>query len=295
MKHVLSKESQELFNKLSGALTDEANIEWRTAALAAIATEPGIHQLTTYLLSFIAEKVTHNLKNLFVLEQMMKATKALLDNQAIYLDPYIAYMVPPVLTCCIGNKLGPTTRQAPSNASSETLNGNSVNGHATSAPDHFALRDHAASLLNRICKKHSSTNQGLRSRITRTCLKQFLDPHKSPGTHYGAVQAIILILGPVDAMKMIVLPNLSLYNTFLKEALADESKRVDAEKMAELLMASFTALAMADRPKTAAPFNDLEDVRGQLNEKIGDYLADRIIAQGKVVEAQVILQKEFEI
>jgi hypothetical protein len=96
-------------------------------------------------------------------------------------------------------------------------------------------------------------------------------------------------------MKMIVLPNLSLYNTFLKEALADETKRPDAEKMAELLMASFTALAMADRPKTAPPFTDLDDVREQLNDKIGDYLADRIISQGKTVEAQVILQKEFDI
>lgn len=54
VKHVLSKESQELFNKLSGALIDETNIEWQNAALAAISTEPGIHQLTTYLLSFIA-------------------------------------------------------------------------------------------------------------------------------------------------------------------------------------------------------------------------------------------------
>jgi transcription initiation factor TFIID subunit 6 len=136
VKHVLSKESQELFAKLSGALIDETNIEWQNAALAAIRTEPGIHQLTTYLLTFIAEKVTHNVKNLFVLQQMMQATSALLDNQAIYLDPYVAYMVPPVLTCCTGKHLGPTTQTASSNASSETLNGIGANGHSN-GPDHF--------------------------------------------------------------------------------------------------------------------------------------------------------------
>jgi transcription initiation factor TFIID subunit 6 len=90
------------------------------------------------------------MKNLFVLRQMMLATDALLNNRAIYLDPYIAYMVPPVLTCCTGKHLGPTAHQAPSNASSETLNGNNLNGHSPNPLAHFELRDLAASILNKI-------------------------------------------------------------------------------------------------------------------------------------------------
>jgi transcription initiation factor TFIID subunit 6 len=240
---VLSKESQELFNKLSGALIDETNVEWQTAALAAISTEPGIHQLTTYLLSFIAEKVTHNMKNLFVLSQMMRAAEALLKNQAIYLDPYVAYMVPPILTCCIGAKLGPTTQQAPSNASSETLNGNGTIDYNRATTDPFYLRSMAASLLSAICKKHSGSNQGLKSRIARTCLKQFMDPDKSVGTHFGALQALLQVLGPGDALRGLILPNLKNYNDdFLARKMADNSTRHDTEILVDVLVGSLTAL-----------------------------------------------------
>lgn len=248
VKHVLSKESQELFNKLSGALVDETNIEWQNAALAAISTEPGIHQLTTYLLSFIAEKVTHNMKNLFILSQMMRASEALLNNQAIYLDPYIAYMVPPILTCCIGGKLGPANQPAPSNASSETLGG-AVPDYSRAASDAFYLRTLAAHLLRNICRKYSSSNQGLKSRIARTCLKQFMDPDKTVGAHFGALQALLLVLGPSDALRGLILPNIKMYSEdFLAKKLADEVTRHDAEILLEVLIGSFPALVpKADR------------------------------------------------
>ncbi|KAF1847988.1 Arf-domain-containing protein [Cucurbitaria berberidis CBS 394.84] len=292
VKHVLSKESQELFNKLSGALTDETNIEWQNAALAAIRTEPGIHQLITYLLSFIAEKVTHNMKNLFVLDQMMKATEALLDNRAIYLDPYVAYMVPPVLTCCTGKSLGPIAQQAPSNASSETLNGNGVNGYGPSSFDHFKLRDDAASILSRICQKHSTSNQGLKSRIARTCLKQFMDVGKTAGTHYGALRALLSITG-LEGLKMLILPNLKMYNDdFLTAKLADESTRRDAEKVVEVFAGAFKTLNDSRQPQTTHGVASPESHREQLVEKIGDVLADLLISRKWTRAAQFILQAD---
>lgn len=295
MKHVLSKESQELFNKLSGALTDETNIEWQNAALAAIKTEPGIHQLTTYLLSFIAEKVTHSMKNLFVLEQMMKATEALLNNQAIYLDPYIAYMVPPVLTCCTGKNLGPTSHQPPSSASSETLNGSGVNGYASGSFDHFKLRDHAASILSRICQKHSTSNSGLKSRIARTCLKQFMDVDKTLGTHYGALRALLSITG-IEGLKMLVLPNVKMYNDdFLAAKLADENTRRDAERVVGLFEGAFKTLNDTRQPQIANGTTDLEALRERLNEKIGDILTDLIISKSWTRAAQFILQADVSL
>ncbi|OAL51091.1 Arf-domain-containing protein [Pyrenochaeta sp. DS3sAY3a] len=294
VKHVLSKESQELFNKLSGALTDETNIEWQNAALAAISTEPGIHQLTTYLLSFIAEKVTHSMKNLFVLKQMMRATEALLNNKAIFLAPYVAYMVPPILTCCTGKNLGPTNQLAPSNASSETLNGSGPNGYGHHNQDHFELRRFAASLLSRICQKHSSSNQGLKKRIARTCLKQFLDFNKSIGTHYGALQALLLVIGNVEAMRMLVLPNLKMYNDdFLKKELADEGKRHDVEQLIAMFMGAFTALVRKSPGRTTNGTSSVESLREQLNERIGDVLTDQIIMSNKLAEAQAILDSDI--
>jgi transcription initiation factor TFIID subunit 6 len=242
------------------------------------------------LLSFIAEKVTHNMKNLFVLHQMMQATQALLDNQAIYLDPYMAYMVPPILTCCTGRHLGPATQQAPSNASSETLNGTGVNGVVASQFDHFELRTYAASLLSRICQKGSASNQGLKARIARTCLKQFMDPDKSPGTHYGALRALMSITHN-EGVQMLILPNLKVYNDdVLKAKLAEDTTRNDMERVVSMLLRALESVAAASRLPTANGITDLENMKERLNEKVGDVLTDRIIARQRSNVAEYLLK-----
>ncbi|KAL5115615.1 histone H4-like TAF Taf6, SAGA complex subunit [Pleosporales sp. CAS-2024a] len=296
VKHVLSKESQELFAKLSSALTDETNIEWQNAALAAIRTEPGIHQLTTYLLSFIADKVTHHMKNLFVLHQMMQATQALLDNHAIYLDPYMAYMVPPVLTCCTGRHLGPAIHHLPSNhPSSDTLNGNAPTSTQAAHLDHFELRTYAASLLNRICQKGSASNQGLKARIARTCLKQFMDPDKSPGTHYGALRALISITHN-EGVQMLILPNLRAYNDdVLKIKLAQENSRADTERVISLLLRALETMASSSRLPVANGTTNLQDLRERLNDKVGDVLTDRIISRQRNDVAKYLLEANVNI
>lgn len=93
VKHVLSKELQLYFEKICSALLDELNNEYRIAALASIRSDPGLHQLVPYLVQFVAEKVTHNLKNLFVLTQMMQLTTAMLENSNLYIDPYVQTIV----------------------------------------------------------------------------------------------------------------------------------------------------------------------------------------------------------
>lgn len=293
VKHVLSKESQELFAKLSSALIDETNSEWQNAALASIQSDPGIHQLTTYLITFIAEKVTHSMKNLFVLRQMMLATTALLNNQAIYLDPYIAYMVPPVLTCCTGKHLGPSPAQSVhSTASSETLNGN-LNGTLSASLAHFELRDLAASILSHMCSKYSASNQGLKARVARICLKQFMDPNKPLGTHYGALKALISITG-MEGLKMLVLPNLNIYDAVLKEALADESRKPEAERVIAVILQALDD--SVDRPRGAPRINGVADLSGQrerLAEKVGDVIAEKIVSSGRSPVAQLILDTDL--
>lgn len=89
VKHVLSKELQLFFGKICSALLDEGNDEYRLAALASIRSDPGLHQLVPYFVQFISEKVTHNLKNLFVLTQIVQLTSAMLDNESLYVEPYV--------------------------------------------------------------------------------------------------------------------------------------------------------------------------------------------------------------
>lgn len=94
VKHILSKELQLYFGKICSAVLDESNDEYRVAALASIRSDPGLHQLVPYFVQFISEKVTHNLKNLFILTQTVHLTAAILDNDSLYVDPYVRAPAP---------------------------------------------------------------------------------------------------------------------------------------------------------------------------------------------------------
>ncbi|OCK80596.1 DUF1546-domain-containing protein [Lepidopterella palustris CBS 459.81] len=295
VKHVLSKESIELYNKLSSALVDETNEEWRNAALASLRTDPGIHQLTTYLITFFAEKVTHNLKNIFILTQMMHATAALLSNPTIYLDPYIASIVPPVLTCLVGKHLGPSPSPA-TNTSSDSL---LANGTAHTNPiAFFALRDLAASILTTIARRYSSTSATLKPRIARTCLKHFLDPAKPFGTHYGAIIGLTGIAGP-EGVRLLVLPNLKLYDTILKEGLADDSRKLEAEMVVIAIMKGLEGLESSAGGRGGGfvvnGMEDLEGVRERLVEKVGEVVADRIVCSGREILVRAVLESDVNL
>lgn len=90
VKHVLSKELQLYFEKVCNAFLDEANEEYRVSAFSSLKEDPGLHQLVPYFVQFISEKVTHNMKDLFVLTQAMHMTEALIQNATLYVDPYVS-------------------------------------------------------------------------------------------------------------------------------------------------------------------------------------------------------------
>lgn len=100
VKHVLSKELQLYFEKLVNALTNEETESVRETAIASLRNDPGLHQLVPYLVAFIAEKVlpilvdvkiqiTHNLKNILMLNVMLQTIWALLDNRNVNIEPYV--------------------------------------------------------------------------------------------------------------------------------------------------------------------------------------------------------------
>lgn len=78
------------FEKVCTSVLDEAQEEYRNAGLASLKDDPGLHQLVPYFIQFVAEKVTHNLNDLFVLTQMMNVTEAIVRNQSLYIDPYVS-------------------------------------------------------------------------------------------------------------------------------------------------------------------------------------------------------------
>lgn len=90
VKHVLSKELQLYFEKVCGAFLDETSEDYRTSAYSSLREDPGLHQLVPYFVQFISEKVTHSLKDVFVLTQVMHMAEAMVQNKSLYVEPYVS-------------------------------------------------------------------------------------------------------------------------------------------------------------------------------------------------------------
>lgn len=273
VKHILSSELQLYFERITHAiLNDDATggEEYRNAAFSSLQTDPGLHQLLPYFSNFVSEKVTHKLKDLFVLRQMLNLCDSLLRNQSLYIDPYISSFVPPVLTCLIAKYIG----------------------LASDDPKKvFELRDHAASLILSISKKYGKSSQTLKPRLARTMLKTFLDPNKTFGPHYGALVALQGLLGS-EGVRVAVLPNLKLYDQLLQEGLADENKKFDAEMVITALLAS---IEMCGRDILAAPNGEVSGsaVLDKVVEKIGEALGNRVVEANNPRMVKAILEANY--
>lgn len=90
VKHVLSKELQLYFEKVCSAFLDESSEDYRTSAYSSLREDPGLHQLVPYFVQFISEKVTHSLKDIFVLTQVMHMAEAMVQNKSLYVEPYVS-------------------------------------------------------------------------------------------------------------------------------------------------------------------------------------------------------------
>ncbi|KAF3396349.1 Transcription initiation factor TFIID subunit 6 [Penicillium rolfsii] len=268
VKHVLSKELQLYFEKVCSAFLDETSEEYRTSAYASLRDDPGLHQLVPYFVQFIAEKVTHSLKDIFVLTQVMHMAEALVQNTSLYVDPYIASLVPSILTCLVGRQLG----------------------GASDLPEQFALRDLAASLLGLIAKKFSHSSHMLKPRLVRSCLKSFLDPSKPFGAHYGAVIGLQAV-GGAEVVRVLVIPNLSEYSKLLSDGLDDAARRPAAERVLSALLGVLASIRDAHPSLTNGhPATVPDDLRTQLTEKVGSLIASKIIEANEVQLARLIVE-----
>ncbi|KAJ5536533.1 Transcription initiation factor TFIID subunit 6 [Penicillium frequentans] len=268
VKHVLSKELQLYFEKVCSAFLDGTSEDYRTSGYASLREDPGLHQLVPYFVQFIAEKVTHGLKDIFVLTQVMHMAEALVQNQSLYVDPYVASLVPSILTCLIGRQLG----------------------GAADVAEQCALRDLAASLLGLIAKKYSHSSHMLKPRLVRSCLKSFLDPSKPFGAHYGAVIGMQAV-GGAEVIRVLMIPNLSEYSKLLSDGLEDSARRPAAERVLNALLAVLASL----RDSHASLANGHPDVvsdelRSRLIGKVGELLAAKIAEANEVQLAYLLLE-----
>jgi transcription initiation factor TFIID subunit 6 len=120
-----------------------------------------------------------------------------------------------------------------------------------------------------------------------------MDPNKPLGTHYGALRALLSITG-TEGLKMLVLPNLAIYDAILKEALNDDVKKPEAERVVAVIL---NAMDRTGRPREARVNGvaDLGQYRERLTAKVGDVLTERIIASGRSAVVQFILDADLSL
>ncbi|KAF9984663.1 hypothetical protein BGZ75_003759 [Mortierella antarctica] len=286
VKHVLSKELQMFYERLTSAVLSPDEV-LRATGISSLQNDPGLHQLLPYFVQLVAEKVTLNLRNLSVLESMMAMVHALLDNRNLFVEPYLHQLMPAILTCIVGKRLGETPQE-----------------------DHWSLRSTATDILLLICRRYGTSYHTLQPRITRTLLRAFLDPEKALTTHYGAILGLSRLGNEV--FKTLVLPNLKTYSTVIEPELGldwnDEGmmeiegdalegittaaavKKNEAAHCLEGILIGLRALIKSENeracPNPSNPVPTIELVRDPLAQAIGELFA-RSVLRSEGLERQV--------
>jgi transcription initiation factor TFIID subunit 6 len=214
--------------------------------------------------------------DIFVLRQMMELAEAVVANPNLFLDPYASALSAPVLTCLMGRKLG----------------GN--DDGADAVRDQYRLREMSASLLGTIARKYSRGNALLRPKLTRTCLKYFLDPTRTPPVLFGAISGLSAAGGP-EAVRVLVLPNLKSFDAAILQPLRDrgEASSLDFEALVGGILKAISSLIGGAAASSAAA-NGMNGSTSageaaELTEFLGDIIGERVARLGKHALTKAVL------
>ena len=265
------------FDKIRSAILDEdqdAEVDLlRASAFESVRQDPGLHQLVPYFVTFVAEKVTHSVNNLFVLQQMMLLTDAVIANKSLYVDPYATQLAPAILTCLIGRHLGRPNDDP---------------------QKQYDLRDLAASLLGTTSRKYGATSGELQTRLARTCLKTYLDPTKSLGEHYGGLLGFAAVSGP-DGIRTVILDTIKTYETVLKSAIIElGAGDIGVKKMRDnAILKLISSLVDGDTIVMNDPNGNADDDPA-LVEYLGEIIGSRVVALRNHRLNKVILESRHK-
>ena len=295
VKHIISNELVLYFDKIQAAILDDSPddevLRLRQAALESVRSDPGLHQLVPYFVSFIATQITHRIDDVTVLRHMMELTSALVENPHVFLDPYVTPLCAPVLTCLLGQKLGRKEGEAAAAAA--------ASASAAGSRDIYMLRELSASLLGLLARKFAKSNTLLRPKLTRTCLKTLLEPDRPVGVLFGAVAGLSAAGGP-EAVRVLLLPNLRTFDTYVLQPLQERSGASSLEfemlvgggilKAIETLSAS-TASSLPSPPATNGMNGTTGEVEtAELVDFLGPIVGNRVAQRGERRLNSVILE-----
>mgnify|MGYP003645857198 CR=1 FL=1 len=211
VEHVLSEELQMYFETVCACLQSNKNVK---NSVKGLREDSGIQPLMPYLTQFVFDEVTKNLQNLEYLKVLMKAVRALLQNENLNVEPYLHQLMPPILTCLVGKRLCVHPRE-----------------------NHWELRDYSAELVGLICTQYGKNYASLQARVTRTLLHAFLDLRKPLTTHYGSIVGLAAL--GLRVVQLLVVPNAKVYVTQILEPKRDKmdgSERKEADRVYHTLL-----------------------------------------------------------
>lgn len=173
VKQVLSRELQLYYTRLTASLLPPtADSTKRTAALASLRNDAGLQALLPYLIRWVGEGVVTALKEGAQteadgrsLEVLLDVVSAILENNTLFIEPYLHQLLPAILSTLLHSTLPPS--------------------HATH------LRTSAAQTLSRLLTQHSTTYPSLSPRIMKTLLVALISSDKSKGTREGAIRGLV--------------------------------------------------------------------------------------------------------
>lgn len=156
--------------------------------------------------------------------------------------------------------------------------------------DHFDLRDLAASVLGLLSKKYSKASHTLKPRLARSCLKDFLDPNKPFGTHYGSILGLHAIGGP-EIVRQLIVPNLKEFESIIKDEITENGpRRAEAEKVLSAILRVLASLRDESVPMMNGHSGEaVEELRHRLVDRLGELVGNRIAESGQLQLVRAIL------
>ncbi|KAL0068941.1 histone H4-like TAF Taf6, SAGA complex subunit [Marasmius tenuissimus] len=273
VKSTLSRELQLYYTRLTASLlpsnpaqTPAPDNAKRTAALTSLRNDAGLQALLPYLIRWVGEGVVGALKDGAqseadgrVLEVLVEVVQAVLDNETLFVEPYLHQLLPPLLSTLLHSSLPPS--------------------HAS------ILRTTAAQTLSKLLTKHSTTYPSLSPRIMKTLLLALISPEKSAGTRDGAIRGLIgvgkeavrkgLVEGggaKVIGMECIREGDEDLSNSVVDALLVLHPTRAPTPSMSAF--ENQLDIAMTERLDVGNPAD--KEVMDRLKELLGDYFADKV-------------------
>lgn len=219
--HALSLEQQLYYKEITDACIGVGPESKCQEALNSISTDPGLYQLLPQFISFIDEGIKINIsqRNLMTLKHLVRMVGALLENSTLLLEKYLHILIPSLISCLIN-------KQVCMRPESE---------------DQWTMRECAAKVLAKVCKKYSNSINNVQPRVTKM-LCQALKNSTNGGSgqnqglavHYG-VMCGLSELGQ-EAITSLVIPHLKQESALIRAALSQQGKV--AEHVAEHVAAN---------------------------------------------------------